>query len=321
MTKYIVELLPQDIWTTIFVTCFFFGLFFILFVLLGALGHQDDSDSHDMDETALDADHDIDSDFDIDHDLDTDVDMDSDLDLDHDLDTDFDTDVDMSADLDHDFDLDADGDLHADFDSDLDHDFDTDVSADLDHDLDGVDADHDFQTDFDHDIDTHIEIEQGEFGYDNESYIEESRYLMGNIAVFLLVWGQIGWITSNNLSDITLAIAFGSALLASRGFAWFISNYAKTVINPIRHISRGDIGRVIYGVNPYKPGMVQVIRKDGIVSTIMARGAYPHDIFDKDEKGYIWGKEGEIYTMTKGLKNQPNLKQKQKKRKKKSLDI
>ena len=67
------------------------------------------------------------------------------------------------------------------------------------------------------------------------------------------------------------------------------------------------MGVVVYGVTPDKTGMVQVNRRDGMISTIMAKGAFPHDYFDKNEKGYIWGIENEIYLLTRGLIGQPDL--------------
>ncbi|MFV2015519.1 MAG: hypothetical protein ACC656_08845, partial [Candidatus Heimdallarchaeota archaeon] len=73
------------------------------------------------------------------------------------------------------------------------------------------------------------------------------------------------------------------------------------------HVNRGDIGVVIYGITPHKIGIVHVTRKDGVETSIMARGAFNHDYFDKGEKGYVWTKEGEFYTLTKGIKNQSKL--------------
>lgn len=290
MTKYIVNLLNTNVWYTLFVACFFFGLFFILFVLLGAVGSHDDSEGSDHELTDTDMDGSIDGEvghgeFEADHDFDTgiDSDLDHDFDIDHDLETGIDTDLDHDFDTDHDFD--------SGIDSDLNHDFDTD------HDLSNSEST----------SETHVNVQHYELGVDNDSYQEESQYLLGNIAVFLLVWGQIGWLTIGNLDDLTLMFALLGGYGSSKAFAWFISNYAKTVINPIRHITRGDVGEVIYGVSPYKAGMVQVKRRDGVISTIIARGAYPHDIFDRGEKGYIWSKGRGIYTITKGLRRQPNL--------------
>ena len=70
-------------------------------------------------------------------------------------------------------------------------------------------------------------------------------------------------------------------------------------------MNRGDIGVVIYGITPNKTGIVHVIRKDGVETSIMARGAFNHDYFDKGERGYVWTKEGEFFTLTKGIKKQP----------------
>jgi hypothetical protein len=39
----------------------------------------------------------------------------------------------------------------------------------------------------------------------------------------------------------------------------------------------------------------------------MARGAFPHDYFDKGDRGYIWAKKDEFYLMTRGVAGQPDL--------------
>ncbi len=293
MSTYIVELIGNETWTTLFMFSFFFGLIFFIFVLIGALGHDNDAD------TELDGD----ASFDVDSDIDADMDFDLDADLDTDMDMDLGTDLDLDADIDTEMDLGMD----------------PDIDTDLDFD---VDIDHDLPSGINTPFESHIEFEHGgDVGIAQDSHYEEkSNYLMGNISSFMLIWGQIGWLNSNNLNDLILIYAFLGGLLTSKLFAWVIANYAKTVIVPIKHIYRGDVGSVIYGITPEKPGMVHVTRKDGVISTIIARGAFGHDYFDKGEKGYIWTKEGELYTITKGLKGQPELYPKRSRNKKKDLE-
>jgi hypothetical protein len=276
MSTYIVNILGAEVWTMVFIYSFFFSLIFMIFILLGALGNEGDVDS------------DLDSDLDMDADLDMDVDTDLDLDADFEADLDLDTDLDMDADLDTDLDMDTD------LDTDLD--MDTDFEADLD-----TDAPSGFETDT---LETHIEFDHGgDVGVAQDSHYEEkSNYMMGNIASFMLIWGQIGWLNSNNLQDIVFLYAFVGGYIASTVFAWIIANYAKTVIVPIRHVNRGDIGVVIYGITPFKTGIVHVTRKDGFQTSIMARGAFNHDYFNKGERGYVWSKEGEFFTLTRGIK-------------------
>lgn len=273
MSTYIVELIGIETWTTLFIFSFFFGLIFFIFVLIGALGHDNDAD----------AELDGDASFDVDADIDADIDADMDFDLDADLDTD------MDLDLETDLDLDAD-----------------------------IDSDMQIDTPFD----SHVELDHGgDVGLAQDSHYEEkSNYMMGNISSFMLIWGQIGWLNSSNLTDLVLVSAFLGGFLMSKIFALVIATYAKTVIVPIQHIYRGDVGIVIYGVTPLKPGMVHVTRKDGVISSIIARGAFGHDNFDKGEKGYVWTKEGELYTITKGLKGQPELYPKRSRNKKKDLE-
>ena len=285
ISTYITGLIGINTWTTLFMFSFFFGLIFFAFVLLGAFGHDNDTEG-DLDS---DASFELDADTDLDLDLDADIDADMNLDIHADVDTDLD--------------------LHADIDSDLHLEMDTDF-------------DHDLTSSMETPFESHIEFEHGgDVGIAQDSYYEEkSNYMMGNISSFMLIWGQIGWLNSNNLNDLVLVYAFLGGFLTSKIFAWVIANYAKTVIVPIQHIYRGDVGVVIYGITPAKSGLVHVTRKDGIISSIMARGAFGYDNFDKGEKGYVWTKEGELYTITKGLKGQPELYPVRSKNKKKDLE-
>ncbi|MCH8908395.1 MAG: hypothetical protein IH840_15005, partial [Candidatus Heimdallarchaeota archaeon] len=99
---------------------------------------------------------------------------------------------------------------------------------------------------------------------------------------------------------------------------WIWANYAKTTIVPIIRIARGDIAKVIYSVSPDKKGLVHVYRRDGSISSVIAIGEYPHDIFLAGEKGYVWSKNETNFTITKGHFDHPKLQTKKKKTK--SLD-
>ncbi|OLS19603.1 MAG: hypothetical protein HeimC2_40820 [Candidatus Heimdallarchaeota archaeon LC_2] len=274
MSTYIIGLIGIKIWTTIFMFSFFFGLIFFAFVLLGAFGHDSDTEGELDGDASFDLDADTDMNLDIHADLDTDLDLHADIDADMHLDVhaDLDTDLDMHADIDSDFHLEMD-----------------------------TDFDHDLPSSLDTPFESHIEFEHGgDVGIAQDSHYEEkSNYMMGNISSFMLIWGQIGWLNSNNLNDLILLYAFLGGFLTSKLFAWVIANYAKTVIVPIQYINRGDVGTVIYGIAPEKPGLVHVTRKDGVISPIIARGAFGHDVFDKGEKGYVWTKEGELYTINR----------------------
>ena len=121
MTQYIVSIMDTSVWQLIFVSSFFFGLFFFIFVILGALGQDDASDTDTIDEL----DHDLAS---LDTDLDTDLNTDLGTDFEHDLSHDFDHDL---AVLETDLDTDLDTDIDTDFDTDVD----SDLGTNLDHDL------------------------------------------------------------------------------------------------------------------------------------------------------------------------------------------
>lgn len=308
MSDYIIKLLDLTTWELIFSVCFFLGLFFTIYIIFGALNS---GDSHEGDHD-LDGDHDLggDHDFDVDHDLggdhDFDLDADHDLSIDADHDLSMDVDHDLSMDADHDFDLDADHDLNLDGDHDLggDHDFDADhdMSMDADHDL-SLD---DLQIDDIHDVGT----------IRDSSYTLKTNFMMGNISVFLLFWGQTGWLYINELSDLTLFFSILVGILSSKAFAFFLSKYAKTVVVPLVKIQKGDIAQVINAVSPSTAGRVHVRRRDGIMDPVMAKGAYPHDTFGRGEKGYIMGKTSSLYLITKGA-GEPQLK---KQKKKKALD-
>jgi len=251
MSDFIVSLLQSSTWVLIFISSFFFGLFFLLFVIFTSLGHHGlDNTLHGQDTSVTDA---------------------------HDL---------------------------SHLDSGVAHDLGHDQLADLGHDL--VSQVHLDDINY---LDGHIEMDQaGDISIVKDAiYVEKSNYAMGNISVFLLIFGQIGWIFASELSDIILGIAILAGVIVSRLFSWGLSNYAKTVIVPVQKVSRGDIGTVISEVTHTKLGIVNVNKKDGMVITVLAKGAYPHDSFIQGERGYIWEEENNLYTITRGLTDQPDL--------------
>ncbi len=154
----------------------------------------------------------------------------------------------------------------------------------------------------DHDMETPSNLDVLSAGKsENQPYHEiQSRYWLGNLSVFLVIFGQLGWFNIHQIGDMAIVIAIIGGISASKIFSWFIANYAKTVVVPIHHISRGDIGKVIYSLDYEQSGLVQVTRKDGIVSPTLAQGAFPYDSFEPGELGYIWSKKEGLYTITKG---------------------
>jgi hypothetical protein len=142
---------------------------------------------------------------------------------------------------------------------------------------------------------------------------------MGNISSFLFFFGLVGWPVANNLQDFHIVLSVVVGLMAAKIFAYIIATYAKTVIVPLKPIRRGDVAQVRYSVTPEKAGMITIIRRDGVISTEMARGAFAHDFFDKTEKGYIWDRKKGIYLITRGVSGQPDLHTVEKKKKNKSL--
>jgi hypothetical protein len=187
---------------------------------------------------------------------------------------------------------------HTDFVKDYDHP-EIHPHVDLHHDL----SSHDTDIALDHGFEIPSNIELVSLGYASpipESHQIESKYWLGNISVFLLFFGQIGWFNVSRFGDLAIVIAIIGGFVASRLFSWFIANYAKTVIVPIHHISRGDIGKVVFGLNYSHTGLVLVTRRDGIISSIIAKGAFPHDSFKPGDLGYIWSKSDGIYTITTG---------------------
>ena len=300
MSNYLTQLLTVETWELIFSVAFFLGLLFTIYIIIGALnsGSEHDSDGHD-------ADHDVAGDHDLagDHDITTD----HDLSADHEMDLDHDMDLDSDMDLDHDIIiLDADNDLDAD---DLSHDMGHDVDSDMDH---GLDLDHDFSldhdVDFDADLDIDGDLEMINFEINDfsdvgairdRSHTLKSNFMMGNISVFLLFSGQIGWMYVEGLSDAHIFFALLTGYLASRAFAYVIKNYTKTVVVPLVKVRKGDIARVQYQVSQKKPGLVNVMRQDGVIDPVMAKGAYSLDTFGKNELGMVTGKEGQLYIITK----------------------
>jgi hypothetical protein len=144
---------------------------------------------------------------------------------------------------------------------------------------------------------------------------EEATSMLGSISVFLFIFGIFGLLQMSNLSDFGLIFAIISGIAGSKLFDYLLRNIAKTNVNPISLVSVGDVGTVIYGLSNEKPGIVLVIRKDGFTQNIMAKGAFLHDIFDANEKGYIWAKEEDFYLITKG-----NIERLEEKKVKKALD-
>lgn len=295
MSNYILSIFAEEVWYTLFVTCFFFGLFFLLIVVLGAFGEDDGADSHG------DSGDGMDHGFDHDLDIDTDLDLDTDFSVDHDFGVDHDLSIDHDMSMDHDLDVDAN--ISVDHDLGVDHDLDLDADLSMDHDFD-LDAEASLG-------DVHHEMSHGEVGLDPDKQ-PKSRFLMGNISSFLLIFGQVGWMNSNPVTDQGLLIAIIAGYVASIVFGWILANYAKTTIVPIIRIARGDIAKVIYEVTPQKKGLVHVYRRDGSISSVIAIGKYPHDFFLKNEKGYIWSKNESNYTITKGHFDQPKLQTKPK---------
>lgn len=278
MTTFIAGLLEAATWDIIFGTAFFFGLFFFILVILGSFGGDSD---------------DIDSEGDFDSSGEA-IDLDGDgmpdgIDLDGDgiIDVEFDGDF---------------GDV--DFDADMDSDFDTDMDSDID--------DITYS-----DFDTHITLgETLDAEITEEDPVFQSTYKMGNISSFLFFFGLVGWPVSNNLQDFHIALSVVVGLMAAKIFAYFIATYAKTVIVPLKPIRRGDVAEVRYSVTPEKAGMITIIRRDGIISTEMARGAFAHDFFERTEKGYVWDRKSGIYLITRGVIGQPDLQSEKPKKKK-----
>lgn len=225
----IVDLLGKEGWITIFLTCFWFGLFLLIIVLFTTFHHVDFDKDHHFGHLTQDYHH---------------------------------------------------GDFHS--------------NSELHHDM-----PHDS---IDHELDTHSNLEVLSVRkIENQTNPEiQSRYWLGNLSVFLVIFGQLGWFNIHHFGDTAIALAIIGGASASKIFSWFIANYAKTVIVPIHHISRGDIGKVIYPLDNQQFGLIQVTRKDGIVSPVIAQGAFPYDSFEPGELGYIWSKKDGLYTITKG---------------------
>jgi len=295
MTTIIAGLLDATTWEIIFSSAFFFGLFFFLVVLIGAFGDDDtdveaEADSLDGDTIDLDGDGIPDG-------IDLDGDGVIDIEFDSDFDSNFDADFDSSGtaiDLDGDglpdgIDLDGDGIIDIEFDNDFDVDFDTEVNG-IEH--------GDFER---------VELPSSADAERSHEQVYQSKYAMGNYSAFLFMFGQIGWFYASELQDQHIIYAMIGGFLAMKLFSLFISNYTKTVVIPLQPIRRGDIARVRYSVSPEKIGMVQIARRDGVISTDMAKGAFPHDHFSSGEKGYIWGKKNGIFLLTKGVQGQPDL--------------
>lgn len=223
MTEIIVNLIGIDLWITIFLTCLWIGLLFLLIVLFTTFHVHHTDLIHDAQHPELHP-----------H-----------IELTHDT-----------------------------FDHSIEHDFDTSSNIDL--------------------LNLGSKNDIGDFEY------IQSRYWLGNVSVYLLFFGQVGWFNIHRLGDLGIFISILGGYVAAKIFSWFIANYTKTVIVPIHHITRGDIGKVLYGIDFSSTGIIHVTRRDGIISPVMGKGAFPIDIFESGELGYIWSKTDGIYTLTKG---------------------
>ncbi len=129
----------------------------------------------------------------------------------------------------------------------------------------------------------------------------EPRFKMGSIAAFLFVFGQFGMLFMNALDDsiIIIAVVFGFFVAAL--YDRIIGFLAKESYTPVKMIEDGDTGIVMFKVTPEKAGLVKVIKRDGRETNIMAVGKFQHDTFEKDEEGYIVGKRGKVYLITRGV--------------------
>ncbi|MCY3412817.1 MAG: hypothetical protein INQ03_14360 [Candidatus Heimdallarchaeota archaeon] len=199
------------------------------------------------------------------------------------------------------------GDIHdADHPDDL-GDLDSDISSDL-----HLDMDADIDT-----FDVHVDIHDiGDItAFKNRSYELKSNFALGNISVFMLITGQIGWIYVHELTDLIILIAIVSGFITSKLFALVISKYTTTVVVPLVQIAKGDIAEVKYQVTHQKSGLVNVRRRDGVIDPVMAIGAFPHDNFEAGDLGYIIGKKEAFYLITRG-----RMELEKKEDKKKALD-
>ncbi|MCY3412820.1 MAG: hypothetical protein INQ03_14375 [Candidatus Heimdallarchaeota archaeon] len=300
MSEFIVDLLSLATWEAIFTTLFFLGLIFTIYIIAGAMSGDD-------------ADHDGDGDADLDAEP-TAIDLDGDgiadgLDLDGDgvIDVHFDG-IDLDADMDFEpvgIDLDGDGVIDG-YDLDGDGIIDTDVDGlDLDGDMGDIDTDLDLDggdLDLDGEFDLHVDVHdiKDVAAFRDRSLELKSNFMMGNVSVFMLFTGQIGWIYIHELTDLIIAISLLSGYIASKLFAMVIAKYAKTVVVPLVKIVRGDIAEVKYRVSKLKPGLVNVRRRDGVIDPVMAIGAFPHDNFEAGDLGYIIGKKDAFYLITRG---------------------
>ena len=95
-------------------------------------------------------------------------------------------------------------------------------------------------------------------------YEEKSNYMMGNISSFMLIWGQIGWLNSNNLNDLVLVYAFLGGFLTSKIFAWV------TQIRLSEWISFAIILPLMFGISFQLP-MVMLFTFDSMSDCIPHR--------------------------------------------------
>ena len=187
--------------------------------------------------------------------------------------------------------------------SNMDHDVSHDAGFDhgIDHDL---SMDHDLSIDHDINLDHDVQLihsEHLEF-MDTESQKEAkvSKYLLGNITVFMLTFGATGLVNRDELSDLILIIGIIMGVIFSKIFAFALAKIAKSTENPFYHIGLGDEVRAVHEFDMKKKGVGNVTRRDGMTTTIITRGEYNTDSFKKGEVGYIIGKlKNEVYLVTK----------------------
>ena len=257
MTQIITGLLSSGTWETIFLSFFFFGLFFFILAIYGSFGDHDGP-----------------------------IHGDSDADL-----------IDMNGDgIPDGIDTTGDGAINVHFDTD------GSIDSHLDH---GFDHGHDLS----HTASDHIGIDSDMKSSDNSEFIFiESKYKLGEYASFSMFFGMTGWFYVKFLTDLQLGLAIIIGFVAMRTFAYVIASYTQTVTKAVRGVSRGDIAQVRYKISPVKSGLVTIYRKDGVLATELARGAFPYDTFEKGEKGYVWDRtEKGVYLVTRGIIGQPDL--------------
>ncbi len=123
----------------------------------------------------------------------------------------------------------------------------------------------------------------------------QSKHKLGSIASFAMFFGAIGLLNASDLSDVNLGFALLAGVIASKVFNFLIGTIAKNTNNPIYRIGYGDPAKVLFGISYKKTGMINVTRKDGIIVSVLGRGATPADEFQKGETGIIVGRDEDGY--------------------------